>query len=51
MEQVLEGMPEPAPLRLLTHQGEAVVLAGEVGAVPLRGHRYRDAQVGDGGAD
>jgi hypothetical protein len=28
MEQVLEGMPEPAPLRLLTHQGEAVVLAG-----------------------
>jgi len=28
MEQVLEGMPEPAPLRLLTHQGEAAVLAG-----------------------
>lgn len=28
MEPVLEGMPEPGSLRLLTHEGEAVVLAG-----------------------
>ncbi|PZS25133.1 MAG: hypothetical protein DLM61_20540 [Pseudonocardiales bacterium] len=28
MEPVLEGMPEPESLRLLTHEGEAVVLAG-----------------------
>jgi transposase len=28
MELVLEGMPEPESLRLLTHEGEAVVLAG-----------------------
>jgi hypothetical protein len=27
-EPVLEGMPEPESLRLLTHEGEAVVLAG-----------------------
>lgn len=26
MEPVLEGMPEPESLRLLTHEGEAVVL-------------------------
>jgi hypothetical protein len=28
MEPVLEGMPEPGSLRLLTHEGEVVVLAG-----------------------
>ena len=27
-EAVLEGMPGPEPLRLMTHQGEAVVLSG-----------------------
>jgi DNA-binding CsgD family transcriptional regulator len=27
-ELALEGMPDPEPLRLMTHQGEAVVLAG-----------------------
>ncbi|MGH3856072.1 MAG: hypothetical protein ACRDR6_21800 [Pseudonocardiaceae bacterium] len=28
MEPVLEGMPEPESLRLVTHEGEVVVLAG-----------------------
>ena len=27
-ESTLEGMPGPEPLRLFTHQGEAVVLSG-----------------------
>jgi DNA-binding CsgD family transcriptional regulator len=29
-ETVLEGMPDPEPLRLLTHQGETVVLSGRL---------------------
>jgi DNA-binding CsgD family transcriptional regulator len=29
-EPVLEGMPDPGPLRLLTHEGETVVLSGRL---------------------
>ena len=50
-QTTLEGMPEPAVLRLHTIDGQVLVDLRTVAALPLRGGRHRDAQPGDRGVD